>query len=627
MYKGQRIIALCISRTYEHTDYISELNRLLTEKGYQLLIYQTCSDLYWGNEAEKVEKVVFELIDYTIVDAVILFATSFYDKEVVQKIKTQADEHGKPLVIMGDDDENYMSFMLDHKKGFEMVVRHVMEYHEIRDVHFIAGVKNEINSEERLAVFKKVLSENAIAFSEDMVSYGDYWQGPTVKAVAALLERDHLPGAIICANDSMAVIVCEELGKRGVSVPQDVLVSGFDGTKDAEYNIPSITTSKYNLTLLLEKTVESIDAALLGQDRTGVSFIEYSLMPNGSCGCEQASPIINYGYLLRDASDRFYSYLEHERTLHELLENSVMNVNSAELIKSLKQLKSSNMLIAINKSCFDSSMNPVDGKKQKNFEKKMCLVYDSVNEGIPLPYEYEASALPRLLDRLIADENPTLFVSLGFMGIPFGYMVWNTEISTYEYNRIFQYETTINTLIGCNQNVRYIQYISRQMEELSKQDYLTEFYTQNGFFEVLDILFGKNAIERYVAVVSVDINGLDSINDNYGHESGDFALQSVAEAISNIYYEHKICARFGGDELLACVMLEKVEEAEQMIKDDIQGYLDSVNDTAGKDFTISASVGIYICEAERFSFNVAYRLAVAKMQEEKLALRTKDMHK
>lgn len=616
MYKGQRIIALCISRTYEHADYISALNQYLMEKGYRLFIYQTCSDLYWGNEMEKTEKIVFDLIDYNIVDALILFTNSFYDKEVVQKIKTQADSHNKPLILMGDNDENYISFSLDHKKGFEMVVRHMIEYHEMHhaeDIHFIAGLRDEINSEERLSVFKKVLSENGISFSEDMVSYGDYWQIPTKNAVLSLLKREHLPKVIICANDSMAVIVCGELREHGISVPEDILVSGFDGTKDAEYNVPPLTTSKYNLDTLIEKTVESLDSALDGQDVKGVSFVDYSLLLNGSCGCHNEHSRVNYGWLLRKSSDEFYSYLEHERTLYGLLENSVMRVDSADLIKNLKQLGSSNMLIAINKSCFDSSISPMDGERQQDFEQKMCLIYDSVNQDIPLPYEYEDSALPRLLDKLITAPNPTLFVSLGFMGVPFGYMVWNTEVSTYEYNRIFQYETTINTLIGCNQNVRYIQYVSQQIEKASKHDYLTRFYNRNGFYEVLDLLFGKNTAERYIAVAVVEINDLHDINNNFGYESGDFALQSAAEAISNIYYEHKICARFGEAELIACVMLEQAEEAEQMIKDDIQGYLDSVNDTEGKDFKVSADVGVYICEAEHFNFDVAYRLAGAKI--------------
>ena len=44
MYKGSTIIALCVPKAYEHTEFIAELNESLLEYGYRLVIYHTCSD-------------------------------------------------------------------------------------------------------------------------------------------------------------------------------------------------------------------------------------------------------------------------------------------------------------------------------------------------------------------------------------------------------------------------------------------------------------------------------------------------------------------------------------------------------------------------------------------------------
>lgn len=101
--------------------------------------------------------------------------------------------------------------MFDYVSGFEQVVRHTVDVHKAKSFHMIAGVKDEPCSEERIACFKRVMSDYGIPVSEDMISYGDYWTFPTVTAVEKLIKENRLPECIICANDSTAITACSTL--------------------------------------------------------------------------------------------------------------------------------------------------------------------------------------------------------------------------------------------------------------------------------------------------------------------------------------------------------------------------------------------------------------------------------
>ena len=70
--------------------------------------------------------------------------------------------------------ENTINVCFNYEDGFENVVRHVIEEHGCRKLHMMAGLKDNDFSERRIDVFKKVLSENNIPFSNSMISYGEF---------------------------------------------------------------------------------------------------------------------------------------------------------------------------------------------------------------------------------------------------------------------------------------------------------------------------------------------------------------------------------------------------------------------------------------------------------------------
>lgn len=297
MYNGYKIIALCISKAGDerHFEFIEALNKAVISCGFRLFIYHTCSDLYQKTRNEEGDKTVFELIDYDVVDAVIIFDEAFQDKAPVDAVALSATQHGIPVVSVGAIRDGCASFLFGYEKGFEQVVRHVIEYHGVKDTCFIAGTRGEICSEQRISAYKRVLADNGIEFRPDRLFYGDYWWGPTQTAVQNIIASGDIPQAIICANDSMAVTVCRELKKSGYSVPKDILVTGFDGTESAVRCIPPITTCKCSLDLAAKKILKVIGRMFEGEACEGCYDIDFVIDIYRSCGCSCDAPPFNMG--------------------------------------------------------------------------------------------------------------------------------------------------------------------------------------------------------------------------------------------------------------------------------------------------------------------------------------------
>lgn len=88
-----------------------------------------------------------------------------------------------------------------------------------------------------------------------------------------------------------------------------------------------------------------------------------------------------------------------------------------------------------------------------------------------------------------------------------------------------------------------------RLAELSETDPLTGLSNARGLFDRLDAELARSRRYREpLALLSVDLDGLKSINDRYGHRAGDDAIRSLADVIRSELRESDVGARWGGDE-------------------------------------------------------------------------------
>lgn len=110
-------------------------------------------------------------------------------------------------------------------------------------IAFVSGPMSEpINSVRKLAGYKRALEEAGIAFDDSLVAEGDYSYDSGIEALAHLLEQSDKPTAVIAATDEMALGVIHGAQDRGVSIPEDLEVIGFDNTRLSLMVRPQLTT-------------------------------------------------------------------------------------------------------------------------------------------------------------------------------------------------------------------------------------------------------------------------------------------------------------------------------------------------------------------------------------------------
>lgn len=102
-----------------------------------------------------------------------------------------------------------------------------------------------------------------------------------------------------------------------------------------------------------------------------------------------------------------------------------------------------------------------------------------------------------------------------------------------------------------------------KLEQLNRIDYQTNLYNRRYFLTCLKDEFDENCNDDQAesCLLMVDIDHFKAINDNYGHASGDLALEKVANIITQQAHETTLCARYGGEEFILLLRDTSIAEA------------------------------------------------------------------
>lgn len=595
MINGYKIIALCICRLHdeESATFITEMNQRVIREGYRLFVYGTCSDMIWSDSDEKGESSIFDLIHYDKIDAVVIYEEKMSDKKVINEIIAKANAHNLPVITVGKSLLGSISAGFDYKKGFEQVVRHVVEDHGITSLHYIGGMPDNFFSEDRLQVFKDVLAENGIPVEEGMLSYGYFWDGPTRAVVEELVQKGKLPKAIICANDVMAMTTCSVLRSHGYSVPEDVIVTGFDGIDDIYFSIPPITSCFCCYKDLAEKVTEILNKCFEGGtvEKEG-NFVVPRLILSTSCGCNNNSPI-NVSEHLRHINNRFYIFREANQDLTKRSLQVHHCETPEEIAEKMKTYMILDMDCVVKKECIEEKANPDVMQSAETFGEELYLLYSTEEDFTPRSFLLH-EIVPNL-DKLLGQERPLIFAALHFMSVPLGYACFHFELGGFDnFDRITVVVNAFNNAVSGFRHIRYQHFLTRQLVEMYQSDTLTGLYNRNGFMREYGKLIPRLAQSGgQFSVMLVDLDGLKYINDNFGHGEGDVAIQAVALALKHVCPQGALCGRLGGDEMLS--VFEGVSD-EKEIRKSIDTYLEEYNNVSGKPYKVAASIGVYTAE-------------------------------
>ena len=602
MINGKKVISFCVTRIQDSftKDIVEQLHKQLKARGVILNVYATSSNLYWDNDTEKGEGAVYDLVDMNKTDLLIVFSEKIDTKFYAERVIGRARKSGVPVIVLGDKTQGCANVRFDYCEGFRNVVRHVLGHHGVKDVHLMGGVKDNPFSQERVDVFFEVMREFGLPADESMVSYGEFWSIPTEKACEELLLRKKLPRALICCNDTMGITAVNFFKRHGLRVPEDIMVTGFDGITEINFCEPRLTSSMCSPEELAKAVAALVDESFSGIDIAGKEcLVTPTLLTSESCGCEYTGGIIITDYL-NGIDDMFFRFQDEYKNLNEtttrILKAETIE-QAAELFLSYKE-QIYDVDCILNDNCLDETIDPMRAINEKPFsDKRLCLFSTDYPERAP--YELNANEAVPDLDKRVESDMPLIFISLSLLSRPLGYLCfhyWNYDIANYI--KIPQIKSCISNALTSFVNIRYQRYISKRIEELYKTDSLTGLLNRNGFFREYTTLIASRRQGECITLAIADLDGLKAINDNYGHDEGDYAIHAVAQALCKAAPKGAVCARFGGDEIIA-VFSHKEDTSD--LEQRFFRVIENINSAAAKPYRISASIGIYTDTSLAFS--------------------------
>jgi LacI family transcriptional regulator len=148
-----------------------------------------------------------------------------------------------PITPLGD---RVPSVSVANVSGAEQAVRHLIALGH-RRIAAITGPRGWVATEGRREGFHAALSAAAIAPEPGLEVEADFQLAPGAEAAGMLLDLPHPPTAIFAFNDNIAIGAIRAAYERGVRVPDDLSIVGFDDVSTAAVMIPGLTTVRQPL--------------------------------------------------------------------------------------------------------------------------------------------------------------------------------------------------------------------------------------------------------------------------------------------------------------------------------------------------------------------------------------------
>ncbi|MBQ6675523.1 MAG: GGDEF domain-containing protein [Ruminococcus sp.] len=630
-----KTIAVCVTGYDEQNEIMKIMGALsrCRELGFNLLTFfnsvrkpELNLDFVIPEDILNGEMQVLRLINYDLIDGIIVFGESMLSEKMLFEITEKAKARGIPMVDI--DDPMYdicEKITLSNEYAMENVIRHLVEDHGLTKIDFINGFRNNPQSDERLAAYKKVLTEHGIPVEEDRIFYGEFWR-KSIDCTKEIIARGELPEAIACANDTMAIFCMDTLKEAGYRIPEDIIVTGFDATIDSMECKPTLTTARR---AIYESGIAAVDKLARMMNGESVEYdtpVESVLVKGESCGCVP----------FKERRDETYEERYFKLNRFKQFNRYVLYMNS-----EFTNIKSSEELYEpLREGCSFFNLTKAYACINVDIEHKQDLI-DIDDEGnpwqipdrmvsmlqyghdVPIGTEFKTSELiPGGFDD---EEAPVHFVfaPIYFKKNFLGYLAITPPEDYIEGDMFSAWLVSISNNTGSFYMNNELSEAIGELQKLYLRDPLTGLYNRRGLNK-FEKPYIEKALEegKLAALICADVDGLKRVNDNFGHEEGDNAIVRSSSALIRCFPVGSICVRTGGDEFLVIAAFKDERELKASIKD-VYRNLEEYNAISNKPYKVGCSCGYALVPSGSLpDLDEIQKLADKNMYDEKLKRKT-----
>ena len=622
-------LALCVGGI--DFEYQSIMMKAITERcgelGIQLAAFHCVTNRFVGDRADVGTYNIYSLANFSLFDGLLIISRSINDEEAVKRTIERARRASIPIVSLDLAVEGTYGIEITDISSVELLTDHIIEKHGKRRINFISGMENNFVSQQREDAYKRSLEKHGIPFEPKRLSYGKFSGTYAAEEVEKYYrEYNEMPEAFVCANDTMAMQAINKVIELGFRVPEDVAVTGFDGIVMAQHNTTPVTTAKPDYyamgTLAVDRMMNILGGTL---EPTGSESMENKLIFNKSCGCTNSevrhSNVVFRGLYRRIEENDYYS-----ESIISMIEKITCSTGFDETMSVVAHYVDrfgfgEKFWICLDRDYMSRSDDDVEKTAgASGYSEEIYPAVIQCGDKVRCADKFPSEKLLPLFDEELERYGAIMFMPLHFSDRTIGYAAATFDEKVGETNFHIVNSLLLNIGIAMeNSRIQnHLKDLVKQLSDLYIHDSMTGLYNRRGFYtRANDIYHMCRSERRAVMVVSVDIDGMKFINDEYGHIEGDNAIKTVANAILFSSNKNEISARFGGDEFIVAAAALDEKHSETFINS-INSYLELYNDTAGKPYKIKVSLGGYIATpGENMSLDEFIRIADENMYTQK----------
>jgi len=282
--RSQKSMTLGIIVPDINSSYFAEIIKGIENMAYSRKYRAIICDA--ENQPEKELEYLSLLLSRTV-DGMIIATPAISDEEIVR-----LSDKGYAIAVIGKniDHPKVPCIFTDNVKFSREVIDHLVGLGH-RDIVFLSGYAEAVDSFERLEGYLKGLKEHHIPFRPELVENGNFNEAGGYEAMMRLFDKKISFTAVYAANDEMALGVYKACAERGIRIPEQIAVVGVDNNRISKYLSPTLSTvnqPKYAMgAVIAEKLIDQMNDNEFSEKR--VFSVDSELIVRGSSGGPKAS--------------------------------------------------------------------------------------------------------------------------------------------------------------------------------------------------------------------------------------------------------------------------------------------------------------------------------------------------
>lgn len=600
-----------------------------SEYGYRVEIYPSTDGENVGGYGLG-EESILKIPDYRHLSAVIFASGTYLSPELRRKITVQLKETCTcPILEICNEHSVFPRLLLNNSSMFGMLTEHFLTVHKKKRICYLGNSDHEELSLLRRNFYRNALEKHGRAVSEaDTLSCPENDESIRRTLETFLTNRPERPDAILCYNDGMALTLLRCLLRAGIRVPEDISIAGCDDLPFGRESTPQLTTISFPIKELGRKAVELIRAALSGEILPPETEFQAQPIYRTSCGCpvkEEIPPFLLPARLSSKIDTLETTLISDIRMSAELHRITELDTGMDLLEDYVRRINGISEFYL----CLYPDWDSVPGQIQKFTMQETEEYEENPAETMLLKFAFQKgrrlpecsfvhqSALPEYL--YTRSDAHYLYQPLYFGDKSFGYIAMSYEENKLQYPFSFiSWLRNVNSMLENICRTRHMGLLVEKLDDLYNHDELTGLYNRRSFLTHAEAALEENILRgQNVLAMRIDIDSLHLINEQFGHDEGNFAIRVVGHAIENAASPQDICGRTGGDSFY--IFASGSEEKEAIsLQERIDKYLEHYNKLHTKPYLISVTTGFTLTAASHVrSLTELFHASDRQLHEEK----------